>query len=62
VAGEQVGGVTDRFGSQREGRGSPEGLSAVGKKRRQAGVGVIGGVREVGEEVLGGAVLGVGSR
>jgi hypothetical protein len=29
VAGQQAGGVRDRFGGQREGRGSPEGFSAV---------------------------------
>jgi hypothetical protein len=34
----------------------------VGKKRQQARVGVTGGVRAVGEEVLGDAMLGVGSR
>jgi hypothetical protein len=36
--------------------------SAAGYERRQAGVGVTGGVQVVGEEVLGGAVLEVGSR
>jgi hypothetical protein len=36
--------------------------SAAGKGRRQAGVGVSGGVRAVGEEVLDDVVLGVGSR
>jgi hypothetical protein len=36
--------------------------SAAGKRRWQARVGVTGGVRAVGEEILGGAVLGVGSR
>jgi hypothetical protein len=36
--------------------------SAAGKRRRQARIGVTGGVRAVGEDVLGGAVLGVGSR
>jgi hypothetical protein len=30
VAGEQAGGVTNRFGGQREGRSSPEGFSVVG--------------------------------
>jgi hypothetical protein len=35
--------------------------SAVGKRRRQVGVGVTGWVRAVGEEILGGAVLGVWS-
>jgi hypothetical protein len=35
--------------------------SAVGKRRWQAGVGVTGWVRAVGEEILGGAVLGVWS-
>jgi hypothetical protein len=34
----------------------------VGNGRRQAGVGVPGGVQAVGEEVPGGATLGVGSR
>jgi hypothetical protein len=34
----------------------------VGKRRRQARVGVTGGVRAVGEDVLDGVVLGVGSR
>jgi hypothetical protein len=34
----------------------------VGKRCRQAGVGVTGGVRAVGEDVLDGVVLGVGSR
>jgi hypothetical protein len=33
----------------------------VGKRRRQAGVGVTGWVRAIGEEILGGAVLGVWS-
>jgi hypothetical protein len=36
--------------------------SAVGNGRWQAGVGVPGGVQAVGEEVPGGATLGVGSR
>jgi hypothetical protein len=36
--------------------------SAVEKRWRQAGVGVTGGVRAVGEDVLGGTVLAVGSR
>jgi hypothetical protein len=36
--------------------------STVGKRRRQAGVWVTDKVRVVEEEVLGGAVLGVGSR
>jgi hypothetical protein len=67
VAEEQAGGVTDRFSSRREERGSPEGFLAVeglaaGKRRQQAEVGVTGGVRAVREEVLGGTVLGVGSR
>jgi hypothetical protein len=35
---------------------------AAGKRWRQAGVGVTGGVRAVGKEVLSGTVLGVGSR
>jgi hypothetical protein len=34
----------------------------VGKRRRQARVGVTSGVRAVGVDVLGGTVLGVGSR
>jgi hypothetical protein len=34
----------------------------AGKRRQQAEVGVTGGVRAVREEVLGGVVLGVGSR
>jgi hypothetical protein len=34
----------------------------AGKRRRQARVGVTGVVRAVGEEVIGDAVLGVGSR
>jgi hypothetical protein len=34
----------------------------VGKRRWQAGVGVTGGVRAVGKDVLSGTVLGVGSR
>jgi hypothetical protein len=34
----------------------------VGKRWLQAGVGFTGGVRAVGEEVLSGVVLGVGSR
>jgi hypothetical protein len=29
VAGEQAGGVTDRFGGRREGRSSPEDFSMV---------------------------------
>jgi hypothetical protein len=29
VAEEQVGGVMDRFGNQREGRSSPEGFSVA---------------------------------
>jgi hypothetical protein len=67
VAGEQAGRVTDRFGSRREGGAHRKASlqrrgSAVGKRRQQAGVGVTGEVRAVGEEVLGGAVLGVGSR
>jgi hypothetical protein len=62
VAGKQAGGVTDQFGSRREGRISPEGFSAAGKRRWQARVGVTDGVRAVGEDVLDGAVLGVGSR
>jgi hypothetical protein len=36
-------------------------VSTVGKRRRHAGVGVTGWVRAVGEEILGGAVLGVWS-
>jgi hypothetical protein len=36
--------------------------STTGKRRQQARVGVTGGVRAVGEDVLGGVVLGVGSR
>jgi hypothetical protein len=36
--------------------------SEAGKRQWQAGVGVTGGVRAVGEDVLGGAVIGVGSR
>jgi hypothetical protein len=36
--------------------------SVAGTEPRQAGVGVTGGVRVVGEEVLGGTMLGVGSR
>jgi hypothetical protein len=35
---------------------------AAGKGRRQARVGVTSGVRVVGEELVGGSVLGVGSR
>jgi hypothetical protein len=48
-------------------RGSPLGgsrrrsRSAVERRWRQAGVGVTGGVRAVGEDVLGGTVLAVGS-
>jgi hypothetical protein len=37
-------------------------LLCGGGDRRQAGVGVLGGVRAVGEDVLGGVMLGVGSR
>jgi hypothetical protein len=62
VAGEQADGVTDWFSGRREGRGSPKSFSAAEKRRWQARVGVTGGVRAVEEEVLGGAVLGVGSR
>jgi hypothetical protein len=36
--------------------------SVAGKGRWQARVGVTDGVRAVGEEVLGGTVLGMGSR
>jgi hypothetical protein len=36
--------------------------TAAGNRRRQAWVGVIGGVREIGEDVLCDTVLGVGSR
>jgi hypothetical protein len=69
VAGEQAGGVMDRFGSRKEGWGSLEGFSvaggggsAAGKRQWQAGVGVTSGVRAVEEEVLDGAVLRVRSR
>jgi hypothetical protein len=62
VAGEQADGATDWFSGRREGRGSPKSFSVAEKRRWQARVGVTGGIRAVGEEVLGGAVLGVGSR
>jgi hypothetical protein len=62
VAREQADEVTDWFSGRREGRGSPKSFSAAEKRRWQARVGVTGGVRAVEEEVLGGAVLGVGSR
>jgi hypothetical protein len=39
-----------------------DGEPAVGEGPRQAGVGVTGGVRAVGDDVLGGVMLGVGSR
>jgi hypothetical protein len=67
VAREQAGRVADWIGGRREGRGSLECFSTEegiggGQGRRQARVGVISGVRAVGEEVLDGTVLGVGLR
>jgi hypothetical protein len=63
--GEQAGRVADQIWGDGE-----EGLTraacqrwrgtAMGEEGRQAGVGVTGGVRTVGEEVLGGAKHGVG--
>jgi hypothetical protein len=55
LVAEKRGGAHQKASLRRRG-------SAAGKGRRQAGVGVSGGVRAVGEEVLDGVVLGVGSR
>jgi hypothetical protein len=67
VARDQVSRVVDRIGGRREGRGSPEGFFAVegidgGERTAASRSRVTSGVRAVGEEVLGGVVLGVGSR
>jgi hypothetical protein len=60
--------VTDQIcGSEEEGGAHQKAClwrrgSAVGERRRQAGVGVTGGVKAVGDGVLSGAKLEVGSR
>jgi hypothetical protein len=68
VAREQAGRVADWIGGRGEGGGGHRKAcprrrgSAAGEGRRQAGVGVTGGVRAVREEVLSATMLGVGSR
>jgi hypothetical protein len=55
LAAEERGGAHRKASLCRRG-------STIGKRLRQARVGVTGGVRAVREDELGGAVLGVGSR
>jgi hypothetical protein len=55
LVAEEMGGAHRKPSLRRRG-------SATGKRRRQAGVGVTGRVWAVGEDVLSGVVLGVGSR
>jgi hypothetical protein len=61
LGSKPVGWQTGLVAAERGG-GSSEGLSTAGEGRRQAGVGVTGGVRAVREEVLSATMLGVGSR